>query len=241
MTPVEDIYQAVAARMPHHAGSMERSALTLPATALAQRRWWRDDLTVAQRQFGRASDRTLGTVRWYSVSSVLVAPVLESLVLAGVALDPALDAVTLDAHEDGRLAGARSTRVLGDGSDDNGDIGNAGAALGTTIDAVVTAVADATGASARSLWAIATDSIANRLLWAATAAGDPERAVVLARELADVIGPRLPPPRFTTLRDNVVVRRASCCLLYEVGAPKCVSCPRQPPQEREHRLRDLFG
>jgi hypothetical protein len=236
MTTIEDVYDAITARMPHHAGSTGGSSTrTLPATALAERRWWRDDLAVARRQYGPAPARTLGTVRWYSVSSVLVGPVAESLVLAPAALDPAPDALSVAVHSDGRFAGARSSRLLGGGAD------TAGSVLGATIDTVVTAAAGATGASRRALWAIAADSIANRLLWAATAAGEQNRAVVLANELADAIGPRLPRPRFTAVRENLVVRRTSCCLIYEVGAPKCVSCPRQPPQERERRLRELLG
>ncbi|WP_199430326.1 (2Fe-2S)-binding protein [Qaidamihabitans albus] len=208
----------------------------VPATVLADHAWLREDLDRATRLYGRASPRVLGTIRWYSASSVLVAPPLESLVHTGVALDPALGAITFDMYPDGRYVDARSRRAL------DGDVAALGAALGTALEAAVEAIATVTGAPSRALWAVAGDSVANRLLWAGSAVGDPGRAMRLAAEIAEAIGPRLPRPRFVHVGRKPVVRRASCCLIYEAtGGEKCASCPRQTPAEREHRLHQLLG
>lgn len=231
----EEIYAVVAARMRHHAGSVG-GLMPVPAAALATGDWLREDLDTARRMYGRCPVRTLGTVRWYSASSVLVAPALESLVLAGAALDPALGAVTLDVHPDGRYAGARSARVL-DGSPEE-----VGAALGDALAEVIAAAAPIASASEPAFWAIAADSIANRLLWAGSAAGSEAAAMDLAGRIADGVGPRMPRPRYADVGRAHAVRRASCCLIYEIpGGQKCVSCPRQTPSERNRRLRAALG
>jgi hypothetical protein len=145
--------------------------------------------------------------------------------------DPALDAMELDLVADGRFLGARSTRRL------SGGPAELGAALAGTLGAAITTIAAVTGARERALGAIATDSIGNRLLWTP----DPERALALAGPLVAAIGLDLPKPRFVHVGRTPAVRRASCCLIYEVGNPKCVSCPRQTPAEREARLRAALG
>ncbi|HEY2058159.1 MAG TPA: (2Fe-2S)-binding protein [Amycolatopsis sp.] len=193
-----------------------------PASLLADASWVRARVDGAAKLYGPAPANVLGTIWWYSLSSVLVAPTLESL--AADVLDPSLDAVELDLTPDGRFLGARSLRPL------RGPLGPAFAAsLGTAI----TTIASVTSANPRALGAIATDSIANRLLWASA----PERA----EEIVASIGLGLPRPRYVTVGRTLAVKRASCCLIYEVGNPKCVSCPRQKPEEREARLRAALG
>ncbi|ACU96026.1 Fe-S oxidoreductase [Saccharomonospora viridis] len=223
--------------------------MELPATSLTDPAWLADDLRRARRLHGPAGPVVLGTIRWYSASSVLVAPTLEPWVHTGVARDPALDAVTFDITDDGRFLDAYSTRTLGPAP------GELAAALVRTIDAVVTAFSRASGASPRALWAIAIDSIANRLLWAGSTTGDADAAKRSAEELAEHMAHAAhdvpgcvwngsPRPRFTTVGGRLVVRRSSCCLVYEAPATlgaKCVSCPRQTPTERERRLRTLLG
>ena len=91
-------------------------------------------------------------------------------------------------------------------------------------------LASASGASPRALWAIATDSLANRVLWAGGAES-------VARMVAAAVGPELPVPRYVEVSGRLVVRRASCCLIYQApGMEKCTSCPRQTPAERLRRL-----
>ncbi|WP_216208851.1 (2Fe-2S)-binding protein [Amycolatopsis aidingensis] len=223
--------------MPQHTGSVAGPALhEVPATVLTDPEWLRADLRRGARLYGQADDRALGTVRWYSASSVLVAPALESLVLAGTALHPGLAETTFHLHPDGRFAGATAARVLG------ADLTDLGAALAATIEPVVRAISALTGAATRALWAIAADSIGNRLLWAGGAAGDPELGTRFAAPLAAAIGHRIPTPRYLEVGRSRVLRRSSCCLIYEAtGGEKCTSCPRQPPAERTRRLHELLG
>ncbi|VVJ20148.1 Uncharacterised protein [Amycolatopsis camponoti] len=236
---------------------------TAPATLLADAEWVRARIGGAAKLYGCAAPEILGTIWWYSLSSVLVAPALESLVAATESVaspvpsggadhstsvraasappegrsprltlaDPSLDAVEIDLLADGRFLGARSTRSL------SGGLPELGAAFGEALGTAIATIAAVTGARARALGAIATDSIGNRLLWTP----DPERAMALAEPLVAALGLGLPKPRFVRVGRTPAVRRASCCLIYEVGNPKCVSCPRQTPSERDARLRAALG
>lgn len=204
--------------------------MQVSATLLADATWVRARTGGAAKLYGCARPEVLGTIWWYSLSSVLVAPSVNSL-LDGPLVDPALDALTIDMVEDGRFLGVQSSRVLEGGLDE------LGAAFAKTLGTAITTIADVTGANARALGAIATDSIGNRLLWTS----DPERAMTLAERLVAAIGLGMPKPRFVRVGRTPAVKRASCCLIYEVGNPKCTSCPRQTPSEREARLRAALG
>lgn len=199
----------------------------IPATSITDPHWLQAQLALTARLYGDAPVPVLGTIWWYSASSVLVAPALQSWATTGTARDPALDAVTLDVTADGRLLDARSRRPL------DGGLDQLGRALGEALTSAIAAIESATGARSPALRAIATDSIANRLLWA----GAPE----LAAPLVAATGMRMPQPRYVEIGANLVVRRASCCLIYQAGQPKCASCPRQPPAERDRRVRAAFG
>ena len=203
---------------------------TAPATLLADPEWVRARIGGAAKLYGCARPEVLGTIWWYSLSSVLVAPAVEGLV-AGRPVDASLDALELDLVADGRFLGARSTRPL------DGGLPALGAALNASLGTAIATIAEVTGARPRALGAIATDSIANRLLWTP----DPARGQALAEPLVAATGLDLPKPRFVRVGRTPAVRRASCCLIYEVGNPKCVSCPRQTPAERDARLRDALG
>ena len=197
--------------------------MSTPATRITDRDWLRAQIGLAARRYGSARPEVLGTIWWYSASSVLVAPTLETLAKVEPPLDPALDALSLDLLPDGTLVAAHSARRL------TGDVGAAFAAM---IGPVVEALEDVTGAREPALRAIATDSIANRLLW--------NGAPGLAGPLAAAIG--LPKPRYTDVSGTTVVRRASCCLIYlATRQDKCLSCPRQTPAERDRRLRSALG
>ncbi|MFD8500492.1 (2Fe-2S)-binding protein [Amycolatopsis sp. NPDC059657] len=199
-----------------------------PATAITDAAWVRARIGGAAKLYGCASPQVLGTVWWYSLSSVLIGPVVEALVRDGVALDPALDAVELDMLPDGRFRGAHATRAL------PGDLEAVGKAMAEAYEPVIATISQVSGARVPALRAIATDSVGNRLLWTV----DPERAMTLAEPLVAAIGHGWPKPRFVRVGRAPVVRRASCCLIYETAnASKCTSCPRQRPEERERRLR----
>ncbi|MPY99550.1 MAG: Fe-S oxidoreductase [Actinophytocola sp.] len=193
--------------------------------------WMAERLRLARALYGPAPKRVLGTVWWYSTSSLLVAPPLEALLHTGRAVDPALDAVTLQIHPDGRLVDAHSSRLF------DGDATALGTAMGDALAAAVASVSSACGAGERALWAIAADSIANRALWAGQAVDDVDGALTLVGAVADGIGPALPRPRFERYRERLVVRRVSCCLIDKAtGLDKCASCPNQHPDERARRI-----
>jgi ferric iron reductase protein FhuF len=201
----------------------------LPALRLADPAWTAAVLEQRAPRQGTGDRRVLATVWWYSVSAVLLTPPLAGLV-TGVPLSARLadSAVHL-------LAGGLPVAVTSSapGADLAGE-------LRTSLAAVIAAVAEAGGMRERPLWAIATDSIAGRLLALGSALDDVRRATGLAAPLAAAIGPPLPAPRYVDVGAGRFVRRASCCLLYRVPhEPMCTSCPRRPPAERRILLEGL--
>jgi ferric iron reductase protein FhuF len=203
----------------------------VPATAITDPEWIRAQLTAAGRRYRLDRRPTIGVLWWYSASSVLLGPPVESLVRTGAAADPSLSAMTLLVEPDGRMLDARSDSVL--------CRDKLGTALAETLGGCVAAVSGASGAPGRALWAIATDSLANRLLALGRAMGDERRVTALAAPLAAAVGPPLPAPRYVDVAGARFTRRVSCCLLYRLPPePLCTSCPRRPAAERELLLED---
>lgn len=197
--------------------------LPVPAAAVTDPGWLATQLDANARRFRMPGRPANGVLWWYSASSVLLGPPVETYVRGGPAADPALTSLTLFLHPDGRVLDARAGATV--------DRGELPKRLSAVLETCVDAVAAASGASVPALWAIATDSLANRVL---LAGGSPDIALELASD------PRLPRPRYVDVAGRHVVRRASCCLIYEApGQQKCVSCPRQHPDERLRRLRSL--
>ncbi|MFD1813987.1 hypothetical protein [Rhodococcus gannanensis] len=221
-----------------------------PGAVLAQPAWLAQRVADTARYWRLDDDRVAATLWWYSASSVVVTGIGD-LLTTGTAPNTDLDEATVEIAPDGRLLDFRSAGRLRD-VDDIAD------ALRDTLAAIVDPLATLSGATPRALWAVASDSLANRCLNAGSAA--------LASGLATRIGEPLPVPRFVDVgRDCTdadtsapvppgrrrVVRRSSCCLIYRspvVAAPgdpdaaaraKCVSCPRQRPEVRAARLTAL--
>jgi FhuF-like iron-sulfur protein len=195
------------------------------AEAVTDPDWLTDALAATAARFRLTGSVTTGVLWWYSISSVLLGPVAESYVRGGRVADPALASMTLFVQPDGRVLDARSSSTV--------DASVAAQRVATVVATCVGTVAKASGAPERALWAIATDSLANRVLWAGGSAG---HAVALAAD------DRFPVPRYVTVGGQSAVRRASCCLVYQSpGQQKCVSCPRQKPDDRLRRLRAAFG
>ena len=210
-------------RSDHHNGAID-TLLAVPATAVTDDAWLGAQLTATGTLYRTGDQEVRGVLWWYSVSSVLLGACVDPLVKAGTAVDPGLAHCTLFVHPDGRVLDARSDRVAGAGVDVLGPL------LADVLGVAIDAVARLSGARARALWAIATDSLANRRLWA-------DASESLTAELARAVGPELPAPRWVELGGRTVVRRASCCLIYLTpGNAKCASCPRQRPEERRRRL-----
>jgi ferric iron reductase protein FhuF len=204
-------------------------ALAVPAVRLADPEWTAEILARRAPAQGTTDRRVLATVWWYSASSVLVTPPLAGLV-TGIPLSARLADLTVAV-----LPGLVPVAAVAAGT----GTADPAADLRSALRAVVAAVAEAGRMRERPLWAIATDSIADRLLAVGRAAGDVSRAIALAGPLAAAVGPPLPAPRFEDVAGARFVRRASCCLLYRVpGGPTCTSCPRRPPEERRRLLED---
>jgi ferric iron reductase protein FhuF len=206
------------------------SAAVVPGVVLADPVWTAQVLTARAVRQRTEDRRVLATVWWYSVSSVLLTPVLAGLV-TGVRLSARLADTTL--HELAGHVPVAATARAGSGPD-------VGVELRTTIAAVVAAVAEAGRMRERPLWAIATDSLANRLLAVGRAVGDVPAATALAAPLAAAVGAPLPAPRYLDVAGVRFTRRASCCLLYRVPHEVlCTSCPRRDPRQRQVLLEDL--
>lgn len=197
----------------------------MSAEAVTDPAWLADALAATAARFRLTGSVTTGVLWWYSVSSVLLGPVTESYVRGGRVADPSLASMTLFVQPDGRVLDARSSSTV--------DASAAAVRVAAVVATCADAVATASGAAERALWAIATDSLANRVLWAG---GSPVHATALAAD------DRFPVPRYVTVGGQSAVRRASCCLVYQSpGQQKCVSCPRQKPDDRLRRLRAAFG
>jgi hypothetical protein len=191
------------------------TVIEVPATAVTDPAWLSAQLSLSTRRYPLGDRATLGVLWWYSASTVLLGPFVDGK-------DPGLDAITLLLEADGRVLDARSAAFSGD----------AASRVREMLTAAISSVSKVSGARSRQLWAIATDSLANRLLWARRA----EAAVDIAAE----IGPELPRPRYVEVNGRQFVRRVSCCLIYRgTTTAKCTSCPRQTPEERLNRLKAL--
>lgn len=212
-------------RFGHHYPRGITDPQPVSAEALTDPSWLADALSATASRFRLTRPATAGVLWWYSASSVLLGPVTESYVKGGRVADPAPGSMTLFVHPDGRVLDARSSATV--------DRAEAADRVAGGVATCVSAVAAASRASERALWAIATDSLANRVLWAG---GTSAHAIALAAD------DRFPAPRYVEIGGQRAVRRASCCLVYEApGQQKCVSCPRQAPDDRLRRLRAAFG
>jgi ferric iron reductase protein FhuF len=204
------------------------SAEPVSAVLLADPGWTAERLALRAHRAGTGDRRVLATVWWYSASSVLLTPALAGLV-TGRPLSARLADTTLWSLPAGLPVAATSSARGGDLAPD----------LRESLGAVVAAVAQAGGTRERPLWAIATDSLANRLLALGRALGDVPRATALAGPLAAAVGAPLPVPRYVDVAGARFAHRVSCCLLYRVPhEPMCTSCPRRPPTERQVLLED---
>jgi hypothetical protein len=228
---------AVAGRLPGAAALgllAPPGATTVPGTLLADPAWTARVLAERAARQRTGDLRVLGTLWWYSLSSVLLTPVLAGLV-TGRPLSARLADTRLHLLS-GWAPVAATTCAAGPG-----DLAEE---LRAGLAAVVGAVAEAGGLRTRPLWAIATDSLANRLLALGRAVGDVGAATALAGPLAAAVGPPLPAPRYVDVArpDGTAARfthRVSCCLAYRVPHEVvCTSCPRRLPAERRVLLED---
>jgi hypothetical protein len=225
----------VAARVPGAAGLgllPPPSARALPAALLADPDWTAERIAALGRRYRSDDRRVLATVWWYSASAVLLTPVAAGLA-AGRPLSARPADTTLYELPGGPLVAAVSSAPAG--PDPAGE-------LRESLAAAIAAVAWAGGVRERPLWAVATDSLAGRLLAVGRALGDVGAVTALAAPVAAAVGEPLPAPRYTDVAGVRFVRRASCCLLYRLPPePMCTACPGRPPAHRQVLLEDAAG
>ena len=203
---------------------------SVPATSLADPGWTAEVLDARAPAQGTTDRRVLATVWWYSASSVLLTPPLAGLV-TGIPLSARLADLTVQV-----APGPLPVSAVADGPGSGDLAGDLRGALA----AVVAAVAEAGDVRERVLWAVATDSLANRLLALGEAVGDVARGTALAAPLARAVGAPLPVPRYEDVGARRFVRRASCCLVDRTPrGSTCTSCPQRPPAERRRLLERL--
>ncbi|WP_233517494.1 (2Fe-2S)-binding protein [Geodermatophilus marinus] len=226
-----DEQAAVAARVPGAAALgllAPPSAEAVPATVLADPGWTTRRVAELGVRYRSADRPALATVWWYSASSVLLTPALAGLV-TGRPLSARLADTTLALLAGGLPVAATATAP---GED-------LAAELRESLAAVVGTVAAVGGLRPRPLWAVATDSVANRLLALGRALGDVGGASALAAPLVAAVGPPMPAPRFVDVAGARFTDRVSCCRLYRLPPePLCTSCPRRPAAHRRVLLED---
>lgn len=213
---------------------------TVPGHRLTDPAWVSARIGEMGRSWGTDTPRVAGTLWWCMVASSLVDQIARAYAAGTPAPIAALGDFDCEVRPDGGVDHTEFRRVAVDETgravrSDVGGVHGADAdeavatALRETLTAVIAQVAAVSGAGAPSLWAVVADAIGNRAL----DAGAPEAATRLATDL----GTPLPTPRFVTVGGRTFVRRASCCLVYEVsGCQMCTSCPKRPPAERAELL-----
>lgn len=213
--------------------------------------WWASRIDEVALRWECADRHVAGTLWWYAASYTLCGMLVVPVVVSDAALVVGPD-MPIAVRPDGYLGGCRPDRV--------GDAAEGLDALRDLADGAIAALASASGASERALWAIFSDSLALRALAAGEACDRIPQACSLAVELAGALtamGIPCPAPRFVDVGPTVQdadargdvpvgarrrVRRSSCCLIYQVpGSDKCISCPRQRPHVRADRLLTATG
>lgn len=211
--------------------TIEHGPEVLPGSVLTDPRWLARRVEDTGRRWNHDDPRVNGTLWWYSASSTLVAAPLAMLLAIGRAPDPRPQRLSVSLQPNGYLHSALSEHLLP-------STAAYADALLEAHDEVIAALAEVSGAAPRALWAIATDSIANRALETGRAVGDPNRGSELAHA---VCRPPLLPARYTDVegpeRTRRFVRRSSCCLIYlATDGGTCASCPRRAPEDHRAEL-----
>lgn len=229
--PVDRAYRRIEPILGDFAHTIAAAGDTFPGRHLTDHEWCAARITDTGARWGCDDPRINAVLWWYSASSTMVAAPVAMLLADGVAPDPHLDRIDCTLRDDGYLGAVRARRLL-PGLRAYAD------ALAASHAAVIGTLAAVSAAPPRALWAIATDSVANRALSAGHALDRVDEACDLASALAS---PPMLTPRFVDVdgaaRTRRFVRRGSCCLIYRAtGSDKCISCPRQAPAERHTRL-----
>lgn len=237
---VTAVYRQMLGRVPEaDRGPLTRGADAhdVPATLIRDPEWMAEQIELRARIWQIDDIPVLATLWWYSASHFLITPTIASLVVAGRPLSGRLENLALHHRPDSRVTGAASTALVPVGSD---PVAAAAEDLRPMLTEVIEVVHRLSRRSRQSLWALATDGLANRALFFGQSSGGVDTATKLAGELAQAIGGPLTSPRFIDVSpppagvpERRLVLRQSCCLLYRVpGESLCSSCPRRHPTDR---------
>lgn len=232
------------AAMPEAATAMLRSSqeTVVPAIQTLDSGWLAEQVRLRGVMWGTADRRVLGTLWWYSAAPLLITPAVASHMATGSPLSPRLEDVVFHHHESSRLTGADSdAQLVPGGTEPLAD--SLRETFGRCINVLTQFVP-----RPRPLWAIAADAIAERYLWAGRALGRTDEAAATATEVARIVGPPMPLPRFRDDPPEIGfelpsptpqrhLRRCSCCLLYLApNRQSCSNCPRRDATDRKQRL-----
>lgn len=221
-------YETTAAAVPALADYLD-GPFDLPATVMLDPTWIRARVDDTGRRWNCVDDRVNGTLWWYSASSTLAFVAIATAMVTGRAANPDLHTSRTFLRPNGYLGGVHTDDVVG--------LPELPAALDKTMGAVIDVLATVSGARRRALWAITTDSIANRALDVGAALVDRTRGSTFAATVIDSMPSSPPAPGFVDVGGRRFTRRCSCCLLYETSdADKCSSCPRRTREDRRARL-----
>lgn len=216
----------------------------LTGELLVDRDWLADRVADTVARWDCPDLRTAGTLWWYS-ASVTVVIAWPAAALTGTD-GPDMDPQHLRGRltEYGYLRSLRSARSV--------PAADSARSHRELCGEIIAGLAAVSGASERALWAIASDSLAGRMVDAVSAGADRGAAHTLTAQIftAPLIRPRF----FDLTADDEglaaavpsavgeplptgarrVVRRGSCCLIYQVPGEggKCRNCPRRTPVEK---------
>lgn len=225
-----DAYRRVGAVLGDFAHTIDLIGETFSGERMTDHDWLAERIVDTGARWGCDDPRVNGTLWWYSASSTLVAAPVALLFTEGLVPDPQLPHLECTLRDNGYLGAVRARRILP-------DTAAYAEALSASYGLVIDALAAVSGAAPRALWAIATDSVANRALAVGHTVGRVDEACTLATALA---APPMLTPRFVDIDGafgtRKFVRRGSCCLIYLTDSDKCTSCPRRNPADRHLRL-----
>lgn len=205
----------------------------LPAVMLTDPAWLAERVADTGHRFGCSDLSVVGTLWWYSTSSTLVFLTVASAMVTGRVDDPRLAGRRCSVGPEGDVLG-----VVGGGAL---DVGDAIEPMTQALASIIEPLAEVSATRVPTLWAIVSDSIANRCLDVGAALGDRSLGSFFATAIIGQMGSALPKPRFVDVNGRPFTQRCSCCLLYRTGvAAQCTSCPHRSPDDRRKGLESVI-
>jgi ferric iron reductase protein FhuF len=204
----------------------------LPATVIQDREWLAGQIQLRGEIWGIDDRRILATLWWCSASTMLVTPGILAIATDGTCLSPRLEHIVIHHQSSSRFSGSHGTEAMPD-DDLDAFAAELRSTLGTVIDQLGPYLP-----RPRPLWAIASDAIADRFLWAGQRTRQQGPATFYASRVITSIGAPMPQPRYVDVPPlpqgttaeaaaQLRIQRNSCCLLYRVPRQSpCRSCPR---------------